>query len=87
MKFRDKLLNRFRIGDISAALIDDDVRWTAEPEPLDNSRLLIREDRVSDFMLLADRANFLERIRDALLKGERDYLDVMGLELLPDLFL
>ncbi len=36
-------------------------------------------------MLLAERLQFRKRIRDALLNGESNDLDMLGLERLPDL--
>ncbi|MCW3101023.1 MAG: hypothetical protein JWL77_6641 [Chthonomonadaceae bacterium] len=38
-------------------------------------------------MGLSECVEFCKRVRNAFLNGERQYLDVAGLELLPDLFL
>ncbi len=88
LQFREDCRHIIRVGDVLARFIEDDIGGdAAKAEFPDNLALLVGEYGVGHAVLFAERFYFDKRVRNALLQGERKNLNIVGLELLPDLFL
>lgn len=88
LQLRYHLRDGLRVGNVFTVAVDNDRGgYAAESESLDHARRFIGEDGISDLVLFAEGAELGEGIGNALLNGEREDLNMTGLERLPDLFL
>lgn len=92
LQFRNDLVNGFRVRDVSTLAIDNDIGWdSAETEFRDYGGLFVGDDRIGYTVKLAELLDLRKRIDFRVillfLDRQRNHLDAIALESLPNFFL